>query len=333
MRVAINGFGRIGRLVLRAAQDVDGLEFVAVNDLADAKTLAYLLIYDSVHRNFPKVVNHKEHALLVNNREIRVLSEREPAKLPWKKLKIDVVVESTGLFRTRELASKHLEAGAKRVLLSAPPKGKGPIKTIIVGVNHKSYDPESDTIVSNASCTTNCLAPIVKVLHETYGIEHGFMLTIHSYTSSQKLVDGPDKDLRRGRSAALNLIPTKTGAAQSVTEVIPQLKGKLDGFAVRIPTPNGSLVDFTASLNKNATADSVNKLFGEVASNGMLGIIEYTDEPIVSTDIIGNPHSAIIDGEMTRVIDERLVKVLAWYDNEWGYANRIVDLLRYMAKG
>lgn len=333
MRVAINGFGRIGRLVLRAAQDVDELEFVAVNDLADAKTLAHLLIYDSVHRNFPKVVNHKEHALLVNNREIQVLSEEDPAKLPWKKLNVDVVVESTGLFCTRELASKHLEAGAKRVLLSAPPKGKEPIKTIVMGVNHKSYDPKSDTIVSNASCTTNCLAPIVKVLHETYGIEHGFMLTIHSYTSSQKLVDSPDKDLRHGRSAALNLIPTTTGAAQSVTEVIPQLRGKLDGYAVRVPTPNGSLVDFTASLNKDATADSVNKLFGEVASDKMFGIIEYTEEPIVSTDIIGNPHSAIVDGQMTRVIDERFVKVLAWYDNEWGYANRIVDLLKHMAKG
>lgn len=333
MRVAINGFGRIGRLVLRAAQDVDELEFVAVNDLADAKTLAHLLIYDSVHRNFPKVVNHKEHALLVNNREIQVLSEKDPAKLPWKKLNVDVVVESTGLFCTRELASKHLEAGAKRVLLSAPPKGKEPIKTIVMGVNHKSYDPKSDTIVSNASCTTNCLAPIVKVLHETYGIEHGFMLTIHSYTAGQNLVDGPNKDLRRGRSAALNLIPTTTGAAQSVAEVIPQLKGKLDGFAVRVPTPNGSLVDFTACLNKNATADSVNKLFGEVASDKMFGIIEYTEEPIVSTDIIGNPHSAIVDGQMTRVIDERLVKVLAWYDNEWGYANRIVDLLKHMAKG
>lgn len=333
MRVAINGLGRIGRLVLRAAQDIDEIEIVAVNDLTDAKTLAYLLIYDSVHGNFPKVVNHTKDTLLVNNREIKVLAERDPAKLPWKALKIDTVLESTGFFNTKELASKHLGAGAKRVLLSAPAKGKEPVKTIVMGVNHKTYDPKSDIIVSNASCTTNCLTPIVKVLHEAYGIEHGFMLTIHSYTSSQRLVDGPHKDLRRARSAAINLIPTTTGAAKAVTEILPQLKGKLDGLAVRVPTPNGSLLDFTATLNKNATVDSINKLFGEAASNGMLGIIEYTDDPIVSTDIRGNPHSAIFDSQMTRVLEKRFVKILAWYDNEWGYANRTVDLLRLIAKG
>ncbi len=332
MRVAINGFGRIGRLVLRAAQNINDLEFVAVNDLTDARTLAHLLTYDSVHGNFPKVVNYTEKTLLVNNREIQVLSERDPSKLPWKELGVDLVLESTGFFRTKEKAGMHLTAGAKKVLISAPAKGDDPVKTIVIGVNHESYDPEKDTVVSNASCTTNCLAPVVKTLHEAYGIEHGFLLTAHAYTSTQNLVDGPHKDLRRARSAALNLVPTTTGAAVAVTQVIPALKGKLDGLAIRVPVPDGSLVDFTCVVNKDTSVEEVNALFGEMASDGMKGILEYSDEPLVSTDIIGNPHSAIFDGGMTRVINKRLVKVLVWYDNEWGYANRLVDMLRLLAK-
>ncbi len=332
MRVAINGFGRIGRLVLRAAQANSDIEIVAVNDITDAKTLAHLLIYDSIHGNFPKVVHAKEGALIVNEREIAVLAERDPAKLPWKRLGVDMVVESTGLFTTKEAASKHLDAGARRVIVSAPCKGKDPMKTIVMGVNHEMYDPEKDTVVSNASCTTNCLAPMAKVLHEAYGIEHGFMLTAHSYTGDQALVDGPHRDLRRARAAAINLIPTTTGAASAIGEVIPALKGKLDGLAIRVPTPDASLTDLTVRVNRDATVQDVNEAFGEQASNGMLGVLEYIDEPLVSSDIIGNPHSAVFDSLLTMVVDRRLVKVLAWYDNEWGYANRIVDLLMYMDK-
>ena len=327
MRVAINGFGRIGRLAFRAAHHIDNLEFVAINDLTDAKTLAHLLTYDSVHGKFPGVVEERGGNLLVNNREIQILAERDPARLPWKKLDIDVVVESTGFFESRESAGKHLDGGAKRVLVSAPAKG---VKTIIMGVNQASLT-QNDTLVSNGSCTTNCLAPIVKVLHDAYGIEHGFMLTVHSYTSSQRLVDGPESDLRRARAAALNLVPTRTGAATAVVEAIPQLKGRLDGLAVRAPTPCGSLVDFTASVNRDTSVEAVNELFAEAASDGMLGIIQYSDAPLVSTDIIGNAHSAIFDAPMTRVLGKRFVKVLAWYDNEWGFSSRLVDLLRLMA--
>jgi len=329
VRVAINGFGRIGRQVFQAGHNDPDIEWVAVNDLTDTKTLAYLLKYDSVHGPFKGNVEHTDDALIVDGKEIKVFAERDPANLPWKDLDIDIAVESTGFFRDREGATKHLTAGARKVLISAP--AKEPDITLVRGVNEKEYDKEKHNIISNASCTTNCLAPLVKVLNDNFGIEHGFMTTTHSYTGDQKLVDAPHSDLRRARSAAVSIIPTSTGAAKAVAEVIPDMKGKLDGIALRVPTPDGSVTDFVCRLKKDASVDEINSLFKNVAQNELKGIIEYVDDPIVSIDIIHNPHSSIFDSGLTHVIDGKFVKVVSWYDNEWGYSNRMVDMIKHVA--
>ncbi|HIH40986.1 TPA: type I glyceraldehyde-3-phosphate dehydrogenase [Candidatus Woesearchaeota archaeon] len=331
VNVAINGFGRIGRQVLRIGLKNPKLNFVAVNDLTNVETLAYLLKHDSVHGGYKGEVGHDKSNLIADGKKILVLSEKEPQKLPWKKLKVDIVVESTGFFRTKELASRHIEAGAKKVILSAPCKGEDRIKTIVLGVNEEMYNKKKDHIISNASCTTNCLAPVVKVLNDAYGIEHGLMTTVHSYTNDQVILDLPHKDLRRGRAAALNLIPTTTGAATAVTETIPELKGKLSGMAIRAPTPCGSITDFVCVLKKGTTAEKVNKLFKKAAALSRLkGILQYSEEPLVSSDIIGSSYSAVFDAGSTMMIGSRFLKVIAWYDNEWGYSSRIVDLLTRM---
>ncbi len=331
MKVGINGFGRIGRLVLRAAvlKGADDLEFVAVNDITDAKVLGHLLKYDSVHGRFPAEVAVSDDSLIVGGRRIKVLSVRDPGELPWRDLGVEVVVESTGLFTQREKAALHLQAGAKKVVISAP--AKNPDITVVLGVNHEKYDPSSHHIISNASCTTNCLAPVVKVLHDNFGIKRGLMTTVHAYTNDQRILDLTHRDLRRARAAALSMIPTTTGAAVAIGEVIPELKGKLNGMAIRVPTPNVSLVDFVAELDKGATVEEVNRAFKEAAEGTLKGILGYTEEPLVSVDFNGNSLSAVVDGLSTMVID-KMVKVLAWYDNEMGYSTRIVELLQYIAK-
>lgn len=329
IRVAINGFGRIGRMVYRAGLQDPEIEFVAVNDITDNKTLAHLLKYDSAHGKFEGEIKYDEQGLIVNGKRLLVLAEKDPAKLPWKKLNIDVVVESTGFFTTYDKCKLHLDAGAKKVLLSAPGKD-GEFFTIVKGVNEHLY--KGQKIVSNASCTTNCLAPLVKVLDDNYGIEKGFMTTVHAYTADQRIVDGPHKDLRRARSAAVNIVPTTTGAAKTVAEVMPHLKGKLDGMAIRVPVQDGSITDFTCILKKTVTAEEINKLFKSVAEHELKGIIEYTEDPVVSTDIVGNTHSSIFDSLSTNVLDGNLVKVVGWYDNEWGYSNRMIDLIKIIAK-
>lgn len=329
-KVGINGFGRIGRLVLRAAvlKEAD-LEFVAVNDITDARTLGHLLKYDSVHGPFPGEVQVKGDSLVVEGREIKVLSVREPAELPWKELGVEIVVESTGLFTQRDKAAGHLAAGAKKVVISAP--AKGPDITIVMGVNHTEYDPGKHHVISNASCTTNCLAPVAKVLLERFGMKRGLMTTVHAYTNDQRILDLPHRDLRRARAAALSMIPTTTGAAVAVSLVLPQLKGKMDGMAIRVPTPNVSLVDLVAELEKETSTDEVNAAFREAAEGELKGILGYTEEPLVSVDFNGNMLSSIVDGLSTRVIEGRMAKVLAWYDNEMGYSARIIDLLEYIA--
>ena len=326
MRVAINGFGRIGRIFFRVCMERK-INIVAINDPHDIKSTEYLLKYDSIYGHFKGKISTKgQNTLIVNGKKIHVTHERDPSKLPWKKLKIDVVVESTGFFTKKEEAEKHLMAGAKKVLISAP--GKGDVFTVVKGVNTDKYDKKTHHVVSNASCTTNCLAPIARVLHDNFKIVHGAMTTAHSYTADQKLVDAPHKDPRRGRSAALNIVPTTTGAAKAVTKAIPELDGKLNGIALRVPTPVGSITDFVCVVSRPTTVEEVNTAF-KIASEGyMEGIIEYTDEPIVSSDIIGNTHSAIFDSQMTMVIDGVLVKVMAWYDNEIGYSHRTVDILK-----
>ncbi|MBN2453923.1 type I glyceraldehyde-3-phosphate dehydrogenase [Candidatus Woesearchaeota archaeon] len=329
VRIAINGFGRIGRMLVRAGLKEKRLEFVAVNDLTDAKTLAHLLKYDSVHGKLQADVKAAGNDLSINNKRIIVLSEKDPEKLPWAKLKIDIVVESTGLFTKPEDAAKHIKAGAKKVLISAPAKGK-PDLTMVRGVNDQDYDKKKHNICSNASCTTNSLAPAVKVLHDNFSIKHGFLTTIHAYTNDQKILDLPHKDLRRARAAAINIIPTTTGAAKSVAEVIPELKGKLDGISMRVPVPNGSVTDFVCEVEKTTTVEAVNKAFKQAALGYMRGIIQYSDEPLVSTDIIGNPHSSIFDSLMTNVVDGNLVKIVTWYDNEWGFSCRMVEVLKEM---
>ncbi len=331
IRVAINGFGRIGRMVFKAGVDDPQIEFVAVNDLGDTASLAYLLKHDSVHGRYEKEVKADKGKLIVDGKEIIVCSERDPENLPWKKLKIDIVVESTGFFLTKELASKHIKAGAKKVLVSAPCKGPDKVKTIVKGVNEEDIKP-NDLIISNASCTTNCLAPVVKVLNDNFGIEHGFLTTVHSYTADQNLVDAPHKDFRRGRSAAANIVPTTTGAAKAVTETIPGLNGKLNGIAIRVPTPDGSISDFVCRVKKKTTIEEINALFKNVAEYHLKGVLEYSEEELVSTDIIGNRNSAIFDASMTDVIDGNLIKVLAWYDNEWGYSCRMIDIVKIMGK-
>jgi len=328
VRVAINGFGRIGRMFYRAAFNNPEIDIIAVNDLTDNKMLADLLKYDSVHGKFEWTVDYTNKALIVNGQELLVFEQKDPKQLPWKELNIDVVIESTGFFRTAEAASAHLEAGAKKVIISAP--GKGDMFTIVKGVNEHHYNGE--TIISNASCTTNCLAPMVKVLDDNFGIEKGFMTTVHAFTADQRIVDGPDHDLRRARTASVNITPTTTGAAIAVTQVLPHLKGKLDGLALRVPVSDGSITDFTCILKKDVTKEQINELFKNVSKNELKGVIEYSEDPIVSTDIIGNPHSCIFDSALTNVIEGKLVKVAGWYDNEWGYSNRLVDAVLIVSK-
>jgi glyceraldehyde 3-phosphate dehydrogenase len=330
IRVAINGFGRIGRMVFRAGLADPAIEFVAVNDLTDIPTLAYLLKYDSVHGRFNGTVETAHDGLVVNGKFVRVIAEKDPAHLPWKDMNVDVAIESTGFFTSKEGCMKHITAGAKKVLLSAPGK-EGEIKTIVVGVNEHMISPD-DVIISNASCTTNSLAPIVKVLDDNYGVERGFMTTVHSYTADQRLVDAPHKDLRRGRGAATNIVPTTTGAAKTVAETLPHLKGKLDGISIRVPTPDGSVTDFVVQLKKSVTKEEVNWLFHEVAQYHLKGILEYTEDEIVSSDIVDNTHSSIFDAKSTMVLEGNMIKVLAWYDNEWGYSNRMIDLVKLMMK-
>ena len=328
VRVAINGFGRIGRQVLQAGINDPSIEWVAVNDITDTPTLAYLLKYDSVYGRFKGDVGVDGENLIVNGKKIIVLREKEPTNLPWKNLRIDIVVESSGLFTNREGASAHLKAGAKKVLISAP--ANNPDITIVKGVNENLYDKNKHHIVSNGSCTTNCLAPMVKVLNDNFGVEYGFMTTIHAYTADQRLVDAPHKDLRRGRSAAQNLIPTTTGAARTVAEVIPELKGKLDGIAIRAPVICGSVTDFVCKIKKQTTRDQINWLFEEVSKYHLKGILEFTRDEIVSTDIIHNPNSCIFDSNQTMVISGNFVKIIGWYDNEWGYSMRVVDIIKMM---
>ena len=330
VNVAINGFGRIGRALLRASLNDRRVEWVAINDLTDAKTLAHLFKHDSVHGLYRGQVEAKEGGLVIDGRPIAILSEREPAKLPWKSLGVRIVVESTGRFVDRAGAGQHLEAGASKVIISAP--AKEPDLTVVMGVNETMYQPAEHRIVSNASCTTNCLAPVAKVLLDQIGIRHALVTTVHSYTNDQQLLDLPHEDLRRARAAALSMIPTTTGAARAVGLVLPALKGKMDGMAIRVPTPNVSLIDLVAEVERETTDAEVNGLLKQAAERELKGILAYIDEPLVSVDFNGNPCSAIVDGGLTRVIDRRMVKVLAWYDNEWGYANRVKDLLLYMAE-
>jgi glyceraldehyde 3-phosphate dehydrogenase len=330
VRVGINGFGRIGRNIMRAALGDKNIDFVAVNDLTNAKTLAHLLKYDSVLGNLHAQIGAKDDAISVDGDSFKVLSVKDPAQLPWKDLGVDVVFESTGLFTDRDAAAKHLTAGAKKVVITAP--AKKPDVFVVLGVNEDSYDPKSHHIISNASCTTNCLAPLAKVLHDSFGIKNGWMTTIHSYTNDQQLLDLPHKDLRRARAAALSMIPTTTGAASAVGEVLPALKGKLDGFAMRVPTPNVSVVDLAAMLTKTTSAEEVNAALKAAADGPLKGILAFSTDELVSIDFKGNPHSSIIDAAYTKVMDGNFVKVLSWYDNEWGYSNRCVDLLRLMVK-
>jgi len=330
VKVGINGFGRIGRNIMRAALGDKDIDFVAVNDLTSAHTLAHLLKYDSVLGNLHATVEAKQDSISVDGDEFKVLSKKDPAELPWKDLGVQIVFESTGLFTARDAAAKHLAAGAKKVVITAP--AKGPDFSVVLGVNEEKYDPAKHQIISNASCTTNCLAPLAKVLHQTFGIQKGWMTTIHSYTNDQQLLDLPHKDLRRARAAALSMIPTTTGAAVAVGEVLPDLKGKLDGISVRVPTPNVSLVDLAAILNKPATAQEVNAAFTAAANGALKGIMAVSTDELVSIDFRGNSHSSIIDAPYTKVIDGNFVKVLSWYDNEWGYSSRCVDLLRLLVK-
>jgi len=334
INVAINGFGRIGRMVLRAGWKDKNINFVAVNDLTDNKTLAHLLKHDSVHGTFSENVKHTKDSLIIGKKKIKITNEKDPAKLPWKKLKVDVVIESTGRFTDPIKTAAHLKAGAKRALISAPCKCEGnntcPINTttLVLGVNDNLYKKKIHKIISNASCTTNCVAPILKVIQDHVGIKRCFFTTIHAYTSTQKIVDGPKNDLRRARAAAVNIIPTSTGADVAAVEAIPELKGKVRGLAFRVPIPDGSVTDFTIETNKNVTSEEINKLFKKQAGTKMKGIIEYSESELVSTDIVHNPHSAIFDSKLTKVVDKRILKVVAWYDNEWGYSSRIVDMIK-----
>jgi len=329
---AINGFGRIGRNVLRAMSQKQVERVLAINDLTDTHTLAHLLKWDSVHGKFDGEIGYDDENIIVRGHKIKVLKERDPGNLPWKKLGVDVVLESTGFFTNREKADLHLsKAGAKRVLISAPAKDSD--ATICIGVNDQIYDPEKHKIVSNASCTTNCLAPMAKILNDKFGVAYGFMTTIHSYTNDQRILDFPHGDLRRARAAAINIIPSTTGAAKAIGEVIPELKGKLNGGAFRVPTPDGSVTDFTAMLDKDSTVDTINAAFKEAASDkSYKGVVEYSDEPLVSEDIVGNPHSCIFDSKLTLTLGNRFVKVVGWYDNEWGYSNRCVELMEMLGE-
>jgi glyceraldehyde 3-phosphate dehydrogenase len=329
IKVGINGFGRIGRNIMRAAMAYDDIDIVAVNDLTDAPTLAHLLKYDSLLGNLKAEIGASGDRITVDGDAFQVLAQKDPAQLPWADLGVDVVFEGTGRFTNRDDAAKHLAAGAKRVIITAP--AKKPDVMVVMGVNHTAYDPAKHQIVSNASCTTNCLAPVAKVLHETFGIKSAWMTTVHAYTNDQNLLDLPHKDLRRARAAAMSIIPTTTGAASAVGEVLPALKGRLDGIAMRVPTPNVSVIDLNAILEKDATAAELNAAFKAAADGPLKGILEYVTAPLVSIDFRGNPHSAMLDADYTKVMDGNFAKVMAWYDNEWGYSNRCVDLLRFMA--
>ena len=329
-KFGINGFGRIGRNVLRAMTPAQVENVVAINDLTDTKTLAQLLKWDSVHGKFDGTIGFDEEYLIVRGHKIKILKERDPAKLPWGQLGVDVVLESTGFFTDRDKAALHIQGGAKRVLISAP--AKGPDATIVMGVNDGIYDASKHFIVSNASCTTNCLAPMVKVLNDSFGLEAGFMSTIHSYTNDQRILDLPHEDLRRARSAAINIVPSSTGAAKAIGEVLPELNGKLQGGAFRVPTPDGSVTDFTAILSKDATVEAINAAMKAAAEGAMKGVLEYSDEPLVLQDIVGNPHSCIFDSGLTMVNGGKFVKIVGWYDNEWGYSNRCVQMLEMLGK-
>jgi glyceraldehyde 3-phosphate dehydrogenase len=329
VKIGINGFGRIGRCFFRASKRID-MNVVAVNDVTDAKTLAHLLKYDSVFGKFEGSVQAAPDGFKVDGKDVKVLSVRDPAQIPWSKHDVDIVVESTGLFTNREDALKHMRGGAKKILISAP--AKNPDITIVPGVNLDKYDPRTHDLVSLASCTTNCVTPIAKVLNDSCTIKHGFMTTAHAYTNDQRIQDLPHSDLRRARAAALSIIPTSTGAAIATTEVLPELKGKLDGVALRVPVPDGSIIDLVAEVERDITVDSVNQAFQKAATGPMRNVLEYSTEPLVSSDIIGNPHSAIFDSLITMVLESRLVKVFAWYDNEWGYSNRLVDMVETMSK-
>ncbi len=331
IKVGINGFGRIGRNIFRAALKDKNIDFIAVNDIAEARTLAHLLKYDSVLGVLDVEVKTRGEAFEVAGRTVKVIRVKDPADLPWKDLGVDIVIESTGLFRDRASATKHLTAGARKVIITAPAKDED--VTIVLGVNEKDYDHTKHHIISNASCTTNCLAPVVKVLHDTFGVEKGIMSTIHSYTSDQMLLDGPHKsDLRRARAAALSVVPTTTGAAKAVTLVIPELKGKLNGMAFRVPTPNVSVVDLSVWLKKEVTVEQINQSFQKAARGSLKGILDYNELPLVSRDYNGNPFSSIVDGLSTMVVDGNMAKVISWYDNEWGYSCRVVDLVKYISK-
>ena len=330
IKIAINGFGRIGRLVFRAGYKNKDIEFVAINDIADAKTLAHLLKYDSIHGTLNAEIKSGNNSIIVDGKEIKTFSIREPETLPWKDLKVDVVMESTGKFTDRAGAEKHLKAGATKVVISAP--AKGPDATIVFGVNQEVYDKSKHHIISMGSCTTNCLAPIVKILHQEFGLECGLMTTIHAYTNDQVVQDEPHKDLRRARAAALSMIPTTTGAARAIAEVIPEMKGKLDGLAIRVPVPNVSLVDFVATLSKSTTKEEVNAKLKEYANSSMKGILLCSEEELVSRDFNGNPHSSIVDIPNTSVIGGKMVKILSWYDNEWGFSSRMTELLSFVMK-
>lgn len=332
VKVAINGFGRIGRNAFKVAVEkyADKMEIVAINDLTDAKTLAHLLEFDSLFGRFNGTVEVKEDALVVNGKEIKIFAERDPANLPWKDLGVEIVIESTGIFRSKETAGKHIEAGAKKVIISAPAKNED--ITIVMGVNEDKYDPANHHIISNASCTTNCLAPFAKVIHEKFGINKGLMTTVHSYTNDQRILDLPHSDLRRARAAAESIIPTTTGAAKAVALVLPELKGKLNGFAMRVPTPTVSVVDLVVELAKPATVEEINAALKEAAEGPMKGILGYEERPLVSVDFKMDPRSSIIDAPSTMVIGDNMAKIVSWYDNEWGYSNRIVDLVNYIAE-
>ena len=330
VRVGINGFGRIGRNLLRTCLTETGLEIVAINDITDAATLGHLLRYDSVHGQLKAHLAVEKDALILNGKRMQILQERDPGKLPWKALGVDLVLECSGLFTDRDKAATHLTAGAKKVLISAPAKGAD--ITLCYGVNHTAFDPGQHHIISNASCTTNCLAPIAKVLHENFGVKRGLMTTIHSYTNDQRILDLPHSDMRRARAAAMSMIPTSTGAARAVGEVLPYLKGKLDGMSVRVPTPNVSVVDLVAELDKPATEAAINTAMKSAAEGPLKGVLQYCDEELVSTDFNGNPHSSIFDSLLTKVMDNNFVKVLSWYDNEWGFSNRMRDVSLYIGQ-
>jgi len=332
-KAAINGFGRIGRITLRAALEKGSkLDFVAVNDLVNAKTLAHLFKYDSIHRTYPGEVKAEDDSIIIDGKRIRVCQEKDPTQLPWKEMGVDILIESTGLFRTKEKAASHLKAGASKVIITAPAKGGDEVLTIVMGVNEEKFDPSIHHVVSNASCTTNCLVPMVKVLMDNFGVKRGLMTTIHSYTNDQALLDSPHQDLRRARAAGLSMIPTTTGAAVAVGKVIPELKGKLDGLAIRVPTPDVSLVDLVVEVEKETTVDEVNSAFKRASEENLKGILKYCEEPLVSRDFTTDPASVIVDADSTAVIEGKMVKALGWYDNEWAYSCRVIDLAEYMDK-